>query len=116
MKGTVEQTDINILIGSGVTAADRDLFFGPLESEDKFHVLVDESSMCDILVVAGIFDSKTSARKNGWGKQQPAAFKQNVRIHDADVVFQSGMIVPNGFTIFRAGKGKAVRIAILKIV
>lgn len=46
--------------------SDRDLFFGPLLTDDEFTTFSD-CDMADIAVIAGAFGgSKAQARKNGW--------------------------------------------------
>ena len=45
---------------------DKHLFFGPIESGDKFITIDDEWKLEDIAVACEIFQSKTQARKNGW--------------------------------------------------
>lgn len=110
----MERTEHNFLIGEGVQEADHDLFFGPLTAQDVFQVLPEGTTMPDILLLAGVFDSKTAARKNGWGHKAPAQFTHNDRKW-CNVVSTPGLFVPEGFTDFRAGKGKVTRITILKV-
>ena len=43
---------------------DKELFFGPLTSEDKFTTINDNTTWADILVLSKIFESKSQARKN----------------------------------------------------
>lgn len=57
---------------------DRETFFGPLEEIDEFVVVDDSWSMAHIMQKAGIFDSVTQARKNGWNKRIPVGFTEVV--------------------------------------
>jgi hypothetical protein len=70
---------------------DKDLFFGPLKEDDQFIDILNNWSMADIMFLAGIFKSKTEARKNGWNKS-----------------------IEKGFSDFYAGKLRT-RITILNI-
>jgi hypothetical protein len=109
-KGNVEFTSWNFVQGDGVLFSDRDLFFGPGNNE------VEElaGDMIDIMVATGVFFSKSAARKNGWGKDREPILVWKDRGQFC-VVQRPGRRVPKGFTHFRAGKGKATEIAILRI-
>ena len=62
------------MIGGGVLPEDRDTFFGPLQPTDEFFELSDNATWADALKTAGLFKSKTRARKNGWGGPIPDGF------------------------------------------
>lgn len=113
-KGTVEQTSWNFYCGD-FGWRDIDLFFGPIMRGERTIFLQPGQDMLDILVITGVFPSKTIARKNGWAADQVPTFKWRDR-GSMFVVSVPGRSVPKGFTLFRAGKGKATEIAILRIV
>lgn len=51
--------------------SDRDLFFGPLDGSETFHILPPERfTPADFAVVLGIFSSRNIASKNGWSKER----------------------------------------------
>jgi hypothetical protein len=60
---------------------DKEIFFGPIESNDNFVFIGDNWIMAHVLHAAGIFTSVSQARKNGWNKP-----------------------IPNGFTALEVGK------------
>lgn len=68
---------------------DKDLFFGPLD-EEEFINIEEKDIMAHLMVKAGIFNSVSDARRNGWDK-----------------------LIPKGFTDLRVGK-KKIRITIFK--
>jgi len=68
---------------------DRDLFFGPLDGEEFINI-EKKDIMAHLMVKAGIFNSVSDARKNGWNK-----------------------LIPDGFSDLRIGK-KKIRITIFK--
>ena len=70
---------------------DKDLFFGPLSSEDAFLPIEESSIMVHLMFQAGLFKSVSEARRNGWNKP-----------------------IPSGFSDMRVGK-KKIRITILNI-
>lgn len=53
---------------------DKDLFFGPIDSNDEFIIIENGWIMAHILHKAGIFTSVSQARKNGWNKPIPDGF------------------------------------------
>jgi len=53
---------------------DKDLFFGPIVSEDEFISLEDNWTMANIVCEAKIFPSLSQARKNGYDKKIPDGF------------------------------------------
>lgn len=59
---------INILIGEGIQESDKELFFGPIQSEDEFLVFKQDVQWPEIMVTASLFKSRGDARKNGWDK------------------------------------------------
>jgi hypothetical protein len=111
-KGIVAHTSWNFIQGDGVLSSDHDLFFGPFDPGEGVEIL--EGDMLDVLVITGVFPSKNIARKNGWGAEQEPTFRWKDR-GLMFVVDTPGRSVPNGFTLFRAGKGKATEIAILRM-
>ena len=113
MKQVVEK-EFNFLVGDHVSDQDRDLFFGPLGPDDVFMVMPDRITFPEILKIAGIFPSTSAARKNGWGTQQEATFKNFPR-RLSQLVDEPGLWIPEGFTDFFSGKGKVTRITVLKI-
>lgn len=118
-KNTVESSSWNIMIGMGHEPDDHELFFGDVsgiisEDDRAFSSGADDIDMIDIMVLVGVFPSKTIARKNGWGEDREPTFQWKERGHFC-VVQAPGRRVPKGFTLFRAGKGKATEIAILHV-
>jgi len=61
---------INFLVGNGVNQSDRDAFFGPIPDTDEWFtfVVVGDAFWSDLLVAAGLYPSKSQARKQGWHK------------------------------------------------
>ena len=112
MKGCIAFTSWNFIQGAGVLSSDHDLFFGPFEQDEGVEIL--EGDMIDVMVATGVFRSKTDARKNGWGTDAEPILQWKDR-GSFFVVATPGRRVPEGFTLFRAGKGKATEIAILRI-
>jgi hypothetical protein len=53
---------------------DKDLFFGPLKSEDNFFIIEENWTMANIVVKCNIFKSLSQARKNNWGYKIPEGF------------------------------------------
>jgi len=76
-------------IKSSQKETDIELFFGPITADDKIIDIEGNTIMAHLLFAAGVFQSVSLARKNGWNKP-----------------------IPKGFTDFRAGKSKT-RITIL---
>lgn len=61
------------------TQEDKESFFGPLEPTDGPFIVFDDTwTMADIVTTAGIFPSKTQARKNGFDKPIPVGWTQLV--------------------------------------
>lgn len=58
--------------------ADRELFFGPIESDDTFIIIEEHWIMAHVMHQAGIFPSISQARKNGWNKPIPEGFNHFV--------------------------------------
>ena len=108
----VQATEWNVLIGDRAEEDTRELFFGPLTDEDEFHTLPITATMADILVLCGVFKTKTDARRNGWGADQELICKWD-KGRQAALPLQTGSRIPAGFTDFRCGKGKLTRITIL---
>jgi hypothetical protein len=54
--------------------SDRELFFGPIESDERFVVFDDSWTLADIAVEAGLMPSKSQARKQGFDGDIPAGF------------------------------------------
>lgn len=52
---------------------DRDLFFGPLDKEEFINI-EEKDIMAHLMVKAGIFNSVSDARRNGWDKPIPSGF------------------------------------------
>ena len=48
--------------------SDKELFFGPLDKEDKFINIEGNWTLANIMFIVGLFPSITQARKNGWNK------------------------------------------------
>ena len=44
--------------------SDKELFFGPLSDDDSFITINDKTTLAEITVAAGIFPSKSQAKKN----------------------------------------------------
>lgn len=65
--------DVNVLVGS-LPESDRDLFFGPLDGSETWIELDSDARWPDIMSAAGIFPSKSQARKNGWDKEVEPGF------------------------------------------
>lgn len=57
-----------------ISNKDKDLFFGPIDSDDEFIKIQDHWIMAHIIHAAGIFPSVSQARKNGWNKPIPDGF------------------------------------------
>lgn len=57
------QNEFNF-IHESLPETDLDLFFGPIEENEVFTKISDSITWADILVTAGIFKSKSEARKN----------------------------------------------------
>jgi len=57
-----------------INESDKELFFGPIESDDTFIIIEDGWSMSHILFHSGVFKSISQARKNGWNKPIPEGF------------------------------------------
>ena len=74
----VEGKSFNI-ISKGVDQRGKDLFFGPLESDDEFIILEDHWTMAHVLHACGIFPSITQARKNGGEGEIPRGFSMVTR-------------------------------------
>lgn len=92
----------------------KELWAADITEDDIVIELPGTATFPEVLVLAGIFSSKTEARKNGWGEDRIATFKpwsQNRLIHVAD---QPGMIIAEGFTFFCAGRGKSIEIVCVK--
>ncbi len=70
-----EMVDLNF-IHKNLPNSDRDLFFGPLGS-DNFQTFECET-LGPLMVVAGKFPSLTQARKNGWDRPLATGFQQFV--------------------------------------
>ena len=66
--------EFNILIGDGVLETDKELFFGPLNSMDKFLKFPISHRFPQLLRELGIFPSTSQAIKNGWDKDIPDGF------------------------------------------
>jgi hypothetical protein len=81
--------DVNVLVGD-TPDSDKELFFGPLEESDVWIKLSSDARWPDVMAAAGIFTSKSQARKNGWDKD-----------------------IDEGFTDIRVGKLKH-RVTVLK--
>ncbi len=52
---------------------DRDLFFGPLDGEEFINI-EEKDIMAHLMAKAGIFNSVSDARRNGWDKPIPSGF------------------------------------------
>lgn len=107
-------TQFNCLIGNQWLESDKDLFFGPLHNSDIFLFFENDVTFPELLVAVGLFDSKNIARKNGWDAKRIATFSWNAKLM-CDTISQPGLFIPDGWTDFRAAKGKTKRISILKI-
>jgi hypothetical protein len=69
----------NIFISSDALPCDERLFFHPLELHDVIHIFDKEQfTFADMAVAAGIFTSKSQAKKNGW-LQEPIPLGFNFR-------------------------------------
>jgi len=66
-------------ISDNVTEEDKDLFFGPLTSDDEFVMIEEHWMMAHLLKEAGIFKSVSQARKNGGDKPIPKGFHEIMR-------------------------------------
>ena len=56
--------------------SDKDLFFGPLDKDEKFVVFDDSWTMANIVTAIGGFPSVSQARKNGWFKPIPPGLSE----------------------------------------
>lgn len=93
---------------------DKQVWANDITPEDIAIDLPGTTMFPEVLVLAGVFTSKTEARKNGWGSDTIATFKawsQDWRIQVPD---KPGLIIPEGFTFFNAGKGKSIEIVVVK--
>jgi len=62
-------------ISGNVSEEDREIFFGPLDSDDETFIEIQHSwCMAHILHSVGMFTSISQARKNGWDKPIPRGF------------------------------------------
>lgn len=77
-------------IKSSQEEKDKELFFSPIDKDDKFIQIEDHMNMAHLVFAAGIFPSVSQARNNGWNKP-----------------------IPEGFSDIRVGKNKT-RITVLK--
>ena len=59
---------------NNIQERDKDLFFGPLQPEDKFIQIEPGWTMANIAVHCGFFTSLSQARKNGYGNNIPHGF------------------------------------------
>lgn len=57
--------------------SDKELFFGPLDENEKVIEFNSFSSLADIVVFIGKFPSLTQARKNGWDRPIPEGFSEH---------------------------------------
>lgn len=57
---------------------DLELFFGPVADDDMVLKLAPSATMVDVVVEAGIFNSRGEAKRNGWLKPIPAGFSEHV--------------------------------------
>ena len=65
----------HLFIHASLPDSDRELFFGPLDKDDKFTTFGDPiTNMAHIAHIMGIFPSVTQAKKNGWDKPIPRGF------------------------------------------
>jgi len=110
----VVEKEWNFLIGDRWTTPDWEVLFGPLNRDEFFLEPPDQITFPEILKLTGVFPSTTAARKNGWGECRLATFKNFPR-RLSTLVDKPGLWIPEGFTDFFAGKGKATRITILKM-
>ncbi len=73
--------EFHILIGSGVTERDREIFFGDntgFVNDLEFIVIEDETiQFPNILKQLEIFKSSSDARRNGWDKEIPIGFSEH---------------------------------------
>lgn len=81
--------------------------------EDKVISLDESVSTIDILVLCEIYTSKSQAFKDGWGIDRPFVLKSK-KCRAGISIQEKGNQIPFGFSDFCIGKGKAVRISILK--
>lgn len=70
------QGEFNVLIGAGVLESDKELFFGPLASEDTFVRIDDDPMLSDVLVILGLFSSRSKGRGNGFHREIPEGLSQ----------------------------------------
>lgn len=117
MSGIRERKEFNFLVGDNISDEERAFFIKLIEELDgtspPFTELPDSTTFPDILALAGVFQSKTLARKNGWGLRQEATFKSSKDFRMC-FVNEAGMFIPLGFIDFWAGKGKTIRVTIFK--
>jgi len=64
----MKNNEVN-LISNNASEIDKDLFFGPIKSEEEF-IIFDSSinDLAKLMAIAGLFSSASQARKNGFGK------------------------------------------------
>jgi len=76
---------IHNFISPNIDEKDLELFFGPLISDDSFVTIQPNWLMAHITYRAGLFQSISQARKNGWNKPIPSGFSEHIigkkRIH-----------------------------------
>jgi hypothetical protein len=86
---------VNVLVGAGVEDHDGQLFFGPVESFDVFHVEDNERiDLSQLLAKLGIFASTKDAQRNGWRKPIPDGYSEFTRIGKKHAVFILKILKP----------------------
>lgn len=98
------ENDFNILIGD-FKESDKDLFFGPLNDNDKFLTFDKDINLPNLFKELGMFQSAGHARKN----------LANMLKITKEELEKNKFSVPEGFTDIIVGK-KNQRITILKII
>ena len=110
MSGVRELKEFNFLIGDNLSDRDEPIFDG-----ETVMRLPSDTTFPDILMIAGVFQSKSLARKNGWGDKEVASFNVGNVKGAFHVIGKPGFFIPIGWTDFWTGKGKTIRISILKM-
>lgn len=67
----------NILVGDKWVEEDKELFFGPLSTEE-FIIITEPMKMAHLLYKLNLFTSVGQAKKAGWDKEIPAGYSEFV--------------------------------------
>ncbi len=70
--------EYNILIGNYIGEGDKELFFGPLTSEDKFETVPESYRWPQLIKHLAIWKSTSEAVRNGWNKDIEEGFSDKI--------------------------------------